>query len=121
MAHSKIRHVLWEQTEQNSTHGGGPQGEISIVQSIQLGFSHSQGSAAFNEANKSAMLRAEWTIPARQAVLNLAQMKYRYFVPEHCKQNAIFSGATHQNRSYLDNIWTNQCYVVGFEQGHCSR
>ena len=51
----------------------------------------------------------------------MAQMKYRYFVPEHCKQNAIFSGTSHQNRSYLDNISTNQWYIVGFQQGHCSR
>ena len=36
------------------------------------------------------MWRAEWTITERQAVLCLAQMKHRYFVPEHCKQNAIF-------------------------------
>ena len=36
------------------------------------------------------MLRADLTITARQAVLRLAQMKYRYFVPERCKQNAFF-------------------------------
>ena len=68
------------------------EGEISIVQSIQLGFLLSLGSATSNEANKRAMLRAEWTITARRAVLRLAQMKYRYFDPESCKQNAIFSG-----------------------------
>ena len=72
------------------------EGEISIVQSIQLGFLLSLGSATSNEANKRAMLRAEWTngrtITARRAVLCLAQMKYRYFDPESCKQNAIFSG-----------------------------
>ena len=52
------------------------------------------------------MLRAEWTIIALQAVLLLAQleMKYQYFVPELCKPNAIFSGASHQNRSYLGNF-----------------
>ena len=33
--------------------------EISILQSIQLGFSRSLGSATSNEANKSATLRAE--------------------------------------------------------------
>ena len=97
------------------------EGEILIVQSIELGFSCSQGSTTSNEANKSAMLRAEWTITARRAVLRLAQMKYRYFVPERCKQNAIFSGTSHQNRSYLDNISTNRWYIVGFQQGHCSR
>ena len=52
--------------------------------------------AASNEANKSAMLRAEWTITTRRAVLRLAQMKYRYFVPECYKENAIFSGTSHQ-------------------------
>ena len=40
------------------------------------------------------MRYAEWTITARRAVLRLAQMKYRYFVPECCKQNAIFSGTS---------------------------
>ena len=59
------------------------EGEISMVQSIQLGFLRSLGSAAFNEANKSAMLRTEGTITASRAVLRLAQMKYQYFVPEH--------------------------------------
>ena len=106
MAHSKTRPELGEQTEQNSTCGG----EISMVQSIQLGFrvSRSLGSATSNEANKSAMLRAEWTTTARRAVLRFVQMKYRYFVPECCKQNAIFSGTSNQNRSYLDNISTNR-------------
>ena len=88
--------------------------EISIAQSIQLDFLRSLGSTTSNEANKSAMLRSEWTITTRQAVLRLAQMKYRYFVPERCKQNAIFSDTFHQNRSYLDNISTNQRCVVGF-------
>ena len=37
-----------------------------------------------------------------------------------CKQNAIFSGTRHQNRSYLDNISTNRWNVVGFQQGHCT-
>ena len=36
------------------------------------------------------------------------------------KQIAIFSGASHQNRSYLDNISTNWWYIVGFQQGNCS-
>ena len=51
-------------------------GEISIVQSIQLGFLSSPwlGSATQREANKSAMRRTEWTITARRAVLHLAQM-----------------------------------------------
>ena len=70
------------------------EGEISIFQLIKLSVSRSLGtvvrSAAFNEANKSVMRRAEWTITARRAVLRLGQMKYRYFVPERCKQNAIF-------------------------------
>ena len=95
------------------------EGEILISQSIQLGFSRSLGSAISNEANKSAMWRAERTIAARSAVLRLAQIKYRYFVSEHCKQNAVFSGTSHQNKAYLDNVSTNQWYIVGFRQGHC--
>ena len=78
-----------------------------MFQLIQLGFSRSLGSATSNEANKSAMRRAEWTIAARRAVLRLAQIKYRYFVSERCKQNAIFSGTRHQDKAYLDNISTN--------------
>ena len=50
----------------------------------------------------------------------LAQMKYQYFVPECCKQNANFSGASHQNRSYLDKILTNRQHNIGFQQGYCS-
>ena len=38
-----------------------------MVQSIQLGFSRSLGRVTSNEANKSAMLRAEWTTTARRA------------------------------------------------------
>ena len=95
--------------------------EISIVQSIQLGFSRSQGSTTLNDANKSVMLRAEWTITSRQAVLRLAQMKYRYFVLERCQmkyryfvlercqQNTIFSGTSHQKRTYLDNKQVIYC------------
>ena len=75
------------------------EGEISIVQSIQHGFLLSLGSQTSIEANKSTMLRAEWTITASQAVICLAQMKYRYFVSERCKQNSIFQvqgTASHQ-------------------------
>ena len=61
-------------------------------------FLRSLGSATSNVANKSVMRVAEWTIAARRAMLHSAQMKYRYFVPECCKQNAIFSGTSHQNR-----------------------
>ena len=61
-----------------------------------------------NEANKSAMRCAKWTITARRAVLRLVQMKYRYFVPECCKQNAIFSVTSYHNRSYLVNVSTNR-------------
>ena len=67
-------------------------------------FSRLLGSATSNELNKSATLCAEWTITAHRAVLCMAQMKYRYFRT----RNAIFSGTNHQNRPYLDNIWTNQ-------------
>ena len=66
------------------------EGEISIVQSIQLGFLLSLGSVTSNEANKSAMWRAEWTITVRQAVLSLAQIKYQYFDPERCKAEHNF-------------------------------
>ena len=93
----------------------------SIVQSIQLGFSCSLGATTANVPYKSAMRCAEWTITARRALLCLAQMKYRYFFPERCKQNASFSGTSHQNGSYLDNISTNGWYTVGFQQGQCSR
>ena len=50
--------------------------EIPIVQSIQPSFQRPLGGATSNVPNRSAMLRAEWTIPARQAVLRFAQMKY---------------------------------------------
>ena len=46
------------------------------------------------------MRSAERTITA-----HLAQMKYQYLVPERCKQNAIFSGTSHQN-------------FTGFQQRH---
>ena len=117
MAHSKTRNARREPTQQNQC----MEGEISIVQSIQLGFSRSLGSATLNDANKSAMLRAEYTITAQRAVLSLAQMKYRYFVSECCSQDAIFSDTGHQNRSYLENVSTNRRYIVGFQQRHCSR
>ena len=45
------------------------------------------------------MLCTEWTITVCQALLRLAQMKYQYFVPECCKENAIFSGTNHQNKT----------------------
>ena len=54
--------------------------------------------------NLSTVLCAGLITTERQAVLCLAQMNYWYFVPELCKQTAIFSGASHQNRSYLNNI-----------------
>ena len=112
MAHSKTRLARGGPgpTKQTSTRGGGfpPRLKIEIFQSIQLGFSRSLGSATSNEANKSAMRRAEWTIAARRAVLRLAQIKYRYLVPERCKKNAIFSGTNHQNKAHLDNISTNR-------------
>ena len=84
--------------------------KISIVLPIQLasGFSRSLGSATSIEAYKSAMLSAEQTITASQAALCLAQMKYRYFISERCKQNVIF----YEKRSYLNNISTNWWNVV---------
>ena len=66
MAHSKMRPVRREPTEQNSTRRGG--GNF-ILQANQLGFSRSIGSATSNEANKRAMRRTEWIITARQSVL----------------------------------------------------
>ena len=92
-------------------------GETLIVQLIQLCFLHSLGSATSNKANMSTMLRAEWIIFACRAMLHLAKMKYQNFIPESCKQNAIFSGTSHQDRSYLDNFIDKPC---GFQQGRCS-
>ena len=66
------------------------------------------------------MLHADWTITARLAVLRLAQMKYQYFWPRKLKQNPIFSGTSHQNRSYLSNILTNRQWTVGWQHRHCS-
>ena len=113
MAHSKTRYAHGEPAEQKSRCGG----EISIVHLIRFGFLLSLGSTTTsNEANKSAMLRAEWTIIARQAELRLVQMKYRYFDPERCKQNAIFSGTSHQNRSYHISVMypqTGDILLVG--------
>ena len=59
------------------------------------------------------MRRAEWTL-LRAELCSVAKMKYRYFVPERCKHNAIFF--SHQNRSYLDNISTNRWCIVGFSK-----
>ena len=108
--------VTDSQAEQNSKHGGInlDSSEILIVQALQIGSSRSLGSWTSNK-----LLRAK-TIIARQAVLHLAQMKYRYFVQECCKQNAIFSDTSHQNRSYSNNILTNWWHIVHFQQGHCS-
>ena len=47
------------------------EGEISMVQLIQLGFLLSLGSATSNEANKSVMWGAEWTVTEHR-VLRLA-------------------------------------------------
>ena len=47
--------LFWNQPGKNQR----VEGEISIVQSIQLGFSRSLGSATLNDANKSAMRRAK--------------------------------------------------------------
>ena len=58
------------------------------------------------------MVRAEWTITARSAVLRLAQMKYRYFVPECCKQVAQCSN---QGRG-LHNIWEQRVQQLGSVQ-----
>ena len=91
IAHLKTRPARGEPTEQNSTRGGqGGNLNRSVDSTSRL-----LGSATSNEANKSAIRRAEWTITARRAVLRLAQMKYPYFVPEHCKQNAIGSDTGH--------------------------
>ena len=70
VAHNRLRDGSLE----NATYARGTdrlsktqrvEGEISIVQSIQLGFLRSLGSATSNEAIKSAMRRAEWTITER--------------------------------------------------------
>ena len=68
MADSKTLPARGEQTELNSTHGRG-----NLYCSVDsASFSLSLGSATLNEANKSLMLCAEWTITARQAVLLFA-------------------------------------------------
>ena len=54
------------------------EGEILIFQLIQLCFSRSLGSATSNEANKSTMLRAEWTIATRSAVISKLACTYLY-------------------------------------------
>ena len=58
MAPSKMLPALWNQLS-NGEQPQSVEGEILIIQSIQLGFSLSLGSATSNEANKSAMLRSE--------------------------------------------------------------
>ena len=75
-------------------------GKFSILQLIQLSFSRSPGRATSNEPDKRVMLCSEWTITACLAVLHLAQMKYPFFLPELCKQNAIFSVFSHQNSKW---------------------
>ena len=64
--------------------------KISMIQSIQLGFSRSLDSATSNEANKSAMLRAEWTITARRAVLRLAQWNIDIFSQNTASRTQFF-------------------------------
>ena len=115
MAHSKTLPARGEQTEQNSTSEGGNL-DCSVHSASRFGFLCSLGSATSNEATKSAMWSAERNITAHRAVLCLSEMKYQYFVPECCKQNAIFSkadftvllmlasnkqGAGHRFESYL--------------------
>ena len=77
------------------------EGEISIEQLIQLSSLFSRLHLVAQHPMKliraaSAMLSTEWTITARRAVLQ------GRFAQIH------FSGTNHQNRSYLDNISTNQ-------------
>ena len=84
---------------------GHVEGEISIFQSIQLGFSRSLGSATSNEANKSAMWRAEWTrtiAAARSAVLRWAQIKYRYF--EITSNYDVITGVTIRNNDVIIDV-----------------
>ena len=92
MAHSKTLPARGEQTEQNSTSERGNL-DCSVHSASRFGFSCSLGRATSNEATKRAMWSAEQNITARRAVLCLSEMKYEYFVPECCKQNAIFSKA----------------------------
>ena len=75
VAHNRLRDGSLENATCQLSKNQRVEGKTSIVQSIQLGFSLSLGSATSNKANKSAMLRTEWTITARQAALRLAQMK----------------------------------------------
>ena len=98
VAHNKLRDGSLKNTtcaesrpSKTQHRNGGGTLELKKVQSIQLGFSRPLGCATSDEAYKSVMLRAEWTITKRQAVLYLVKMKFQYFVLECCKQNTIFS------------------------------
>ena len=109
MAHSKTRPARGEPMER----------EISIFQANQLGFSRSSGSSTSNEANKSAMRRAEWTITAPFGTNEMS-----IFCPSMLQAERNFfrcKPLSDQNRSYFDNISTNRQYLVGFQQGYCSR
>ena len=104
------------------------EGEISIVQSIQHGFLLSLGSQTSIEANKSTMLRTEWTITASQLQPScdlFGPNEVSIFCLRTLQAELDFSGARHckpSNRAYqtyLENISTNWWYIVGFQQGHC--
>ena len=107
------------------------EGEISIVQSIQLGFSRSLGSWTSNEAKKSTMRSAEWTITARRAMHRLAQMKNRFFVgnlPQNSENTASWTRflqvqAIKTGRISIIYRQTGDIlsFSTNFQQGHCSR
>ena len=94
----ETRPARWDQTEQNSTNGGG-------------NLDNSVDSAWFLALNRQCDIK--WSQEERdtarrvdhhsvlKTVLRLAQMKYRYFVPEWIKQNAIFSSINHKTGHIL--------------------
>ena len=97
------------------------QTKISIFFAVELGFSLSLPSAVTHEAYESGCRRAERAIAERRAMFHLGEMAGRHFVPENCKQTAIFSATNDRKRSYVDNISTYLRHTIGFEQGPCRR
>ena len=91
MTNSKTRPARGETTKQNWIRGGKYLDLDSSVDSIWFLAFTSLGSATSNEAaNKSVMWSAEWTITARQAVLRLAQIKYRYLSQNPASRTQFF-------------------------------
>ena len=60
---------------------------------------------------------AKWTIAALPAISHLDHIKDWSFVTECCQQNAIFSVASHQNRSYVDKYGLTSNILSVFSTG----